>query len=333
MNKFSIIIPVRNGGEYLKQAVQSILVQTFQDFNLLLLESGSTDGSIEYIQSIKDERVVWHTITNSLGIEANWGRILHIPKNEFMTILGQDDLLLPNYLEVINNLIIQYPEASLYQTHFNQINAKGAVIRPCKKMEEIEKPAVFLTSILENKIDFMASGFMMRTKDYDAVGGIPNYPNLLFADCELFFEISRKGYLAVSPQTCFAFRIHQSTTNTSSDLKFQQAFGQFINYLEKLQVEEKLYEAVIYEHSAAFILFYCKGLVHRLIRKPKRLRAGVSVAGFIEQCKSFAKRLMPNQSFDPEKVPSIRLAKWIDRFALTRYLFLLYKKVHSKPLA
>jgi glycosyltransferase involved in cell wall biosynthesis len=332
MAKFSIIIPVRNGGNYLKQAVESILAQTYQDFNLLILESGSTDGSIEYIQLIKDERVVLYTIPKTLGIEDNWARILQTDRNEFMTILGQDDILLPHYLEVMNALITEHPDASLYQTHFNQINAKGGLIRHCQKIEAIEPPDVFLTSILDNTIDFMASGFMMRCIDYDAIGGIPNYPNLLFADFELFMELTKVSFLAVSPQTCFEFRIHQSTTTVSADQKFQQAFAQFIGYLEKLRNENTAFKAIIADHAENFLLFYCKGLVHRLIRKPKKMRPEVSVANFIQQCKTFAAKLMPGKPFEPEKVFSIKLAKWIDRSAITRKAFLLYKKIYSKPV-
>lgn len=332
MNKFSIIIPVRNGGDYLKQAIKSILAQTFTCFDLIIVESGSTDGSLEYIRSINDERLVLHTTNESLGIEANWARILKVEKSEYLTILGQDDILHPDYLETINNLIGQYPEASLYQTHFNYINAVSSIIRPCQQMQEVASLPVFLKAILENKIDFMASGFMMRSKDYDAVGGIPNYPNLLFADVELFLNLVKNGYLAVSPQTCFSFRIHQSTTTISADLKFQQAFGQFVGYLEKLGKEEAAYRQIISKHGESFLMFYCKGLVHRLIRKPKRLRPGVRVALFIKQCKAYANRLMLEKPFEPEKIFSIRLAKWIDRFALTRGVFLLFKKVYSKSV-
>lgn len=332
MNKFSIIIPVRNGGDYLKTAIQSIMAQTFMYFDLIIIESGSTDDSLSYIKSINDKRVVLYTTNESLGIEANWARILKVKRNEFMTILGQDDILHPDYLEKMNSLINQQPDASLYQTHFDYINATGSTIRPCQQMQEIEPMPVFLTAMLENKIDFMASGFMMRSKDYDSIGGVPNYPNLLFADYELFLNLAKLRYMAVSPQTCFAFRIHQSTTTVSADLKFQQAFGQFVGYLETLGKEDNTYKNIIAKHGEAFLLLYCKGLVHRLIRKPKKLRPGVSVAGFIQQCKDYANRLMLENPLEPEKLFSIKLAKWIDKFAIGRSAFLLYKKIYSKPL-
>src|SRR5436305_12023686 len=106
--KFSIILPVKNGGNYIKECVQSILLQTYTDFTLHILENKSTDGTAEWLQTLKDERIVIIPSETSLTIEENWARILSIEKNEFMTIIGHDDLFDTNYLQIMNGLINQY---------------------------------------------------------------------------------------------------------------------------------------------------------------------------------------------------------------------------------
>src|SRR5205085_1064171 len=111
MAKYSIILPVRNGGEYLKECVDSILGQTLQDFNLIVLDNQSTDGSADWIRSLKSENIVLHESQTSLSIEESWARIVSVPKNEFITMIGHDDLLSKNYLSVIDNLIRQHPKA------------------------------------------------------------------------------------------------------------------------------------------------------------------------------------------------------------------------------
>jgi glycosyltransferase involved in cell wall biosynthesis len=95
--KFSIILPVKNGGEYVKECVQSILAQSCPDFNLHILENCSTDGTAEWLQTLRDERIIIIPAEIPLSIEENWARILFIQKNEFMTIIGHDDLLESNY--------------------------------------------------------------------------------------------------------------------------------------------------------------------------------------------------------------------------------------------
>ena len=177
--RFSFILPVKNGGEYIKECVQSILAQTLQDFNLIILENKSTDGTAEWLQTLNDIRITVIPAETSLSIEENWARILSIPKNEFITITGHDDVFDTNYLQVINDLVDQYPAASLYQTHFRFIDAKGKIIRSCLKMDEKQNASDFLSSFLQRKIDVNGTGFMLRSKDYDKLGGIPcSYPNL-----------------------------------------------------------------------------------------------------------------------------------------------------------
>ena len=75
MFSYSIILPVRNGGAYVKKCVRSILQQGNMDFNLLVLDNCSTDGTAEWIESLGDERIIIYRSDRTLTIEENWGRI------------------------------------------------------------------------------------------------------------------------------------------------------------------------------------------------------------------------------------------------------------------
>jgi glycosyltransferase involved in cell wall biosynthesis len=330
--RFSIILPVRNGGEYVKQCINSILSQTVSDFDFLILDNCSIDDSTEWIRSIDDNRIKVFPSSHSLTIEENWSRIKDIPKNEFITLIGHDDLLYPNYLKTMDALINKHPDASLYQTHFSFINADGEEIRKCLPMDEVQTGPEFLSTILSNTIDIMGTGFMMRSKDYDAVGGIPAYPNLLFADFALWMKLTNKNYKATSFEECFAFRRHLSTTTLSPDIKMQQAFGLFIDYLEKLKTTDAKCADVIQRYSINFIKRNCKGLAHRLLRTPKNKRENLSVAFFLNDCKQYADRLQTNNDYDPVSDYSVKLAAQIDSNIFTRGLFLAFKKIYSKPI-
>lgn len=332
MAKFSIILPVKNGGHYVKECVESILTQTFTDFDFLVLDNQSTDGTLEWIQSISDARIKVYPADRPLSIEQNWNRIITIPKNGFITLIGHDDLLNENYLATMNDLILKFPDASLYQTHFTYINAQGEKIRDCKVMSEIESAEEFLGKFLRREIDVMGTGFMMRSQDYDTIGGIPLYPNLLFADFELWIELARKSYKATSSKKCFSFRIHQSTTTISSDIKYHEAFQKFVLFLQRLRKGNQEFGKVIQSNLPAFLEFYCKGLSHRLLRTPKEKRNGLSVRKFVFQCKEYAEMLEIGNDFKPEKIFSIRLAILIDSNIASRSFFLWFKKIYSKPI-
>ena len=333
MPTFSIILPVRNGGSYVKECVGSILAQTHTDFNLIVLDNASTDGTLEWIQSVKDERIVIYPSTESLSIEKNWARIVTVPKNEFITCIGHDDILMPGYLEEMNVLIRQYPDASLYQTHFNFIDAKGELIKPCFPVEKIQHAKDFLETILEMIIDVNGTGFMARAKDFDKTGGIPPYPNLLFADFELWIEITRIGYKVTSEKNCFSYRLHQSMTTNSTDDKFQAAFEMLVKYLSFLKKADQELNRTINEHVKPILAFYCKSFSHRLLRTEMKMRNNLTVKDWAKKCDGFADTLIDNNSFKPSEASTVRLAAVIDSNTFTRKLFLIFKKIYPKPVS
>ena len=329
-HRFSIILPLRNGGAYLKECVHSVLSQTYTGFNFIILENGSTDGSLEWLQSLKDDRIKIITADHSLSIQANWGRIVGIEKNEFMTLIGHDDMLYPNYLQTIDELINKFPDASLYQTHFHIIDAAGTISRTCKPMPEIETAADFLQTICSNAIDIMGTGFMMRSKDYDAVGGIPPYPNLLFADYVLWLELTWINNKKVtSKEICFAYRMHQSVAGSSNDLVYIDTFKLFINYLSKLRSEDTSLAEIIDSKGLQVVDNFCKGIAHRMLRVPLVERQGRKVAGLIEICRQCANTLIPAVQYKPSF--TVRIAELIDSNIFSRKLFLQFKRVYNKP--
>lgn len=332
MKKYSIILPVRNGGSYVRECVNSILAQTLDDFNCIILDNCSTDGTSEWIASLTDPRIISHRSDRSLTIVENWSRVRDVPKNEFMTMIGHDDILDPHYLAVMDKLIGKHPGAGLYQTHFRYIDSRGETLRFCQPMDEYQTAAEFLAFSLTGNIDIMGTGFLMRSADYDRAGGIPPYPNLLFADFELWIELSRNGYKATAPEECFAFRLHQSTTTTSSDVNYHYAFERFVGYLEKLRSADPSMKWMIDRYAIQFLDAYCKGLTHRLLRTPVKKRGGLTVRGLVAKCRQWADRLVPDNHFDPYKRFNMKLARAIDRYWLSRQMFLLFKKLYAHPL-
>ncbi len=328
--RFSIILPVRNGGEYIKLCVNCILAQSLQDFNLIVLDNCSTDGTKEWIDALQDSRIKLITADRPLTIEESWERIQYIEKNEFITMIGHDDILLENYLQTMQQLIADHPDASLYQTHFTYIDSQGNNIRTCKPMAARENAADFLKQFLTSAVDIMGTGFMMRAADYDALGGIPvQYPNLLFADMELWLRLTMKGYKAVSRDYCFQYRIHQSTTKTTPDEKLQLAFEKIIYFLAELKAQHKELAEVIVQYGTGFIHHHCRSFSHRMLYTPQHLRGATTVQSFIQKCKEYAVLLVPGpgNDYQPEADKKLLLARWIDSSSLLRKLFLLVKKL------
>ena len=299
MKKFSIILPVRNGGEFVKECVQSILLQTSNNFTLHVLDNCSTDGTLDWIRSLNDDRIELYPAEQSLSIEANWNRIKDVARHEFMTMIGHDDLLHPHYLESMDALISLHPAASLYQAHFLFIDAKGRPIRPCQPMAETQTAAEFLLSQFTQTLDSMGTGYMMRSKDFDMAGGMGlDYPKLIFADYALWVKLIRMSYKATTPVTAFSYRLHNSTSKLTNGEEYQEAFGQYATFLGDLRKMDSKIAAVLDSYGKKMLLYFCESLSHRLLKTATPLRT-TTVNQYIKKCRQYAAKLIPGQAFRP----------------------------------
>lgn len=332
MKKFSIILPVRNGGELVKECVKSILSQTLDDFDLLVLDNFSSDGTSEWLKSLSDSRIKIYSSEKALTIEQNWNRIIEIPKGEFMTLIGHDDLLDENYLQETNRLIESNPSASLYQSHFRFVGIDGLKIRSCKKMNKVYNGKEYLKSILTDELDTMGTGYMMRSKDYDKSGGIPYYPNLLFADHALWIKLTSISKMVVNENETFSYRLNQSISKTSGAAAYIDAFLKFLDFIYEIGNENEDRKAIIARYSPEYIRYYCTSLAHRLLKTPIQERKGKTVSSFIMECKRIADKLSPNNTFHPLKQLNIRLAQIIDKNLLLQRSYFLFKKVYKRPI-
>ena len=95
----SVCVPTYNGADYIEEALRSIVNQSYQDFELLIVDDGSTDATLDIVQSFSDPRIQVHRNPERLGIPANWNRCLDLAGGEFVCVFHQDDVMLPDNLE------------------------------------------------------------------------------------------------------------------------------------------------------------------------------------------------------------------------------------------
>jgi len=330
MSKYSVILPVRNGGAYFKECVNSILNQAYTDFNLIILDNNSSDGSYEWINSLDDKRIVIHPSKTDLSIQDNWARIKDVEKNEFITLIGHDDILLPDYLEVMNRLIEKHPAASLYQTHFDYVDENGDLLKRCKPMDEVQYAHEFVAMHFLQIMDSTGTGYMMRSKDYDSMGGIPiDYPGFIFADYELWVNLIDINYKATSVENCFQYRINNSTSKNMDAIKYQDSFIWYIDFLKRKADTNPDIKKVIYRYGVDFLNFYTQALSHRLLKQqgsPGDYKVNIFIDKVIEKAKIFEL----GAEFRPYNEPLIKAADKIDSFPFGRKLFQVYKSINPK---
>jgi glycosyltransferase involved in cell wall biosynthesis len=233
--RFSIVIPVKNGEKYIAESIESVLAQTYPNFELIILDNCSTDVTTEIINSYQDTRVSVLPAEKPLPIEQNWARVLTLELSEYLTILGHDDVFYPDYLMEISKLIIQDPDSSLYQAHFDLIDDNGDIIRGCRPIAYRETADQFLFARHSRQRDSFGTGYIMRTADYKSIGGLSTeLPYLIGADDIAWYNLSSMSYKVCSQKTLFAYRYHiRSASRSIQLLPLSKALKKYLEFLER----------------------------------------------------------------------------------------------------
>ena len=104
-NLFSIVIPTRQRHDTLQYSIESVLNQTHKDFELIIMDNFSTQETAEVVASFKDSRIQYYRTPERLSMSDNWELGLSHATGEYITILGDDDALMPDALEICLKLI------------------------------------------------------------------------------------------------------------------------------------------------------------------------------------------------------------------------------------
>lgn len=259
MTRFSIFLPVRNGWPYVRECVESILRQTYPHFELNVLDNQSSDNTVPWLKSLADSRICLRTSSSALSIEDSWSRIKGVEKQEFMTLIGNDDILDPGFLAATKALIDRYPDAALHCTGSRLINSEGETIRSCRPAPDRETAAQYLTARFTFQRDIFGTGYVMRSADYDRVGGIPAFERLFFADDALWLSLLLGSYKASDPAEHFAVRIHpksESASLPSAWSSILRGLNQFTEFLHRYIENDEASRTVTAAFESAFLLAY-----------------------------------------------------------------------------
>ena len=139
MCKISVIVPVYNCEDYLEESIKSILNQSFQDFEIIILDDCSTDNSIEIIEKYRNEPKVSHIILNSQNSGSTfiqWNKGFEYAKGKYIWIAESDDVADYRFLEKLIEAIYKYnPVLAFSNSHFIDSNSNIIKYKAHKNLE------------------------------------------------------------------------------------------------------------------------------------------------------------------------------------------------------
>lgn len=115
---FSVIIPLYNKAPYVRKTVESVLGQTFDDYELIIIDNGSNDGSSEIMASFTDPRIRIVRLEENVGVSNARNKGVELSTAPYITFLDADDWWEPTFLEEMRGLIERHQDAGIYATGY-----------------------------------------------------------------------------------------------------------------------------------------------------------------------------------------------------------------------
>lgn len=115
---FSVIIPLYNKAPYVRKTVESVLGQTFDDYELIIIDNGSNDGSNKIVAGFIDPRIRTVHLEENIGVSNARNKGVSLSTAPYITFLDADDWWEPTFLEEMRGLIERHPDAGIYGTGY-----------------------------------------------------------------------------------------------------------------------------------------------------------------------------------------------------------------------
>src|SRR5690554_2115171 len=263
---FSVVIPLYNKELSISNTIQSVLNQTFQDFEIVVVNDGSTDNSLHVLKEIDDTRIRIINKTNG-GVSSARNRGIKEAKYEWIAFLDGDDLWEPNHLEEITKMMNLYPEEKVFVTSFvysdNRQMFKHPRATPIFKIENYFKEAI--------KENLMWTSIVVVNKEcIDKVGGFNEKLNR-GEDLDLWARLAREYAITKSSIVTAIYRVEAENRSSASfniersrvfNYEFKKSESTEETYYYKSQVVSSLRGFLVQKKFNHFVKLYLKHRKH-----------------------------------------------------------------------
>jgi glycosyltransferase involved in cell wall biosynthesis len=224
--KISVILPAYNHEKYITEAINSVLNQSYHDFEIIIVNDGSTDSTEQRILSIHDQRIQYVSQKNS-GAHSAINRGISLSKGEYISILNSDDIYLPKRLETCLNVLENNTNYSVVMSTVEGIDRRGTPVK--KRVTPRVKSWLdwyigalpffnedkFYPNAFAKNIMITTSNLFARRKCFQECGG---FKGLRYAhDWDMLLRLSRRYQIHLIKEDLLKYRMHSENTVHESD--------------------------------------------------------------------------------------------------------------------
>ena len=221
--KISICIPTYNRRKYLKETIESVLAQTYKDYEIVIVDDGSTDGTEQVLKEAGyPVRYYWQ---QNSGDAAARNKLVELAQGQYIAFLDSDDLLIPDAIERMTRAVAAESKEVIVYGPYLRIDENGQVFGKCKR----KLYSGNITGRLFQDILIHSCGSMLPKRTLEEAGGFDTSLPVC-SDYDLWLRLSLKYRFIALPEPTFKRRRHsgnlslRSTQNRITELKVLERF-------------------------------------------------------------------------------------------------------------
>lgn len=331
----SVCIPNYNYEKFIGETIESVLAQTYLNFELIIVDNGSTDSSVEIIKSYKDPRIKFYQNEINIPVYQNINKAQELAQGELIAVLHSDDKYEPNFLEEIVSAYEKYPDkkvfvSGVYLLHHEE--NKIIIQSPFKTGGVKSQQEILLNLFKENNIGNGVN--VVYHRECLKKAGMFSDKFRYSADFDLWFRLAGLYDFVYVPKILTFYRIHDSNLSHTVNKNFamiEEGSKIFKINLSKYKLSHDLSSKILFITGSYFVYkYYCLGL---------RYKSG----SFLRKLLIYLKDNFSGQNFNPfyhytylisflvdEKVPNMIKNPIL---SINRIIFYCYKYFLNKYFA
>lgn len=245
---FDVMLPYYGDVGLMQTAVRSVLAQTHQDWRLTVVDDGRAQHVPEWFAALGDPRVRYRRNPENLGVTRNYQQCVRLAEHPYMTMMGTDDVMLPNYLAVLDQVVTSFPGVAMIQPGVEVIDSAGQVTHTLADAVKkyLYQPRVTTRRLMSGQP--LAASLLRGAWFYfpsicwrtDAIQKVNFRDDLhVIQDLALVVDLLQLGEaMALDPTVCFQYRRHAvsvSAAGAMSGTRFTEARGYFVETAAELR--------------------------------------------------------------------------------------------------
>jgi len=305
MKKYSVIVPLFNKASTIYNTIKSVLLQSYSDFELIIIDDGSTDDSRKIIKYFNDNRIKYF-YQNNQGVSCARTRGITEAKGKYVCFLDAADICYENFIETIDNLISKYPKAGAYCTKIDYFykNSKQDITYPGLQNDHFEGYVDNYFKTFETGISIMmASNICIAKEVFDNIGMFK--PRVSHTeDTDMWSRIALSYPIVYTSNSCARY-------NVENKIRYTDRPFYIVESLQKKIDEKKVPD--IFINSVKKVIEYqllMSALAMILSGNNKKARCLLNDSRIQNTVYKKKKSILETLSFLPAPVPKILLGIW-----------------------